>query len=261
MKVIFRKAMILAIAVCLCAFLSVGAEAAPYVGPAIGPVTASVATADDSRGLSVRSGPSDAAPVMGVLAVGTRVINHPRFENGWVMLQSPMNGGWVRLDSLQAIRGVATVIDIDRPETCLRIRNGPGVDYDVMGCARMGEKLGLTGFWSENNWVEIDGPVPGWVSAAQIRTNINVVVRSAPAPITTVISETVVPVPYRVRRTYPVYYDYPYRYGGFRYNSPGVGVAVGPRGGVGVRVGPVGVGVGPGGGVDVGAGGVRVRVR
>jgi uncharacterized protein YraI len=273
----YRKTGFLVLAFCLWVFQPDVSSAAQYADHQIGPISARVTVLDNGRGLTVRSAPSEAAPSVGVLTMGTRVINYPRFENGWVMLQSPMNGGWVRLDSLQSIRGIGTVVSVDRPEMCLRIRSGPGIDYDVLGCARMGERLRLTGYWSSNAWVEIEGPVPGWVSASQIRTDINVLVRTAPAPVTTVVSETVVPVPYPVPRSYPVYdypaygssywypryrgYRHPYRYGGFRYGGPGVGVVVGPRGGVGVRVGPVGVGVGPRGGVAVRAGGTRVRVR
>lgn len=283
MKAAFRRTGILAVILSLSILGSLECAAAQYSEPGIGPMTARVVTADGVGGLTVRRGPSEAAPVSGYLAVGSRVINYPRFENGWVMLQSPVNGGWVRIDSLQAVRGIGTVTDVDRPEMCLRIRTGPGVDYDVVGCASMDERLRLTGFWNENNWIEIEGPMPGWVSATQIRTGLNVVAYPPPAPVTTVVRETVVPVPYAypVPRPYPVYYGYPaypyfpyrypiyrrayypypYRYGGFHYRTPGVGVAVGPRGGVGVRVGPVGVGVDPRGGVAVRAGGVRVRVR
>ncbi|MBI5247877.1 MAG: hypothetical protein HY912_00140 [Desulfomonile tiedjei] len=283
MNAVLRTTGILVMALCLWVLQSGESTADPYTGPPIGPMTATIIAGDDQGGLMVRSSPSQDAPVLGVLAIGSRVINYPRFENGWVMLQSPMNGGWVRIDSLEAVRGVATVAGVDRPEMCLRIRTGPGVGYDMVGCARMNERLRLTGFWSQNNWIEIEGPLHGWVSSVQIRTNLNVAASSAPAPVATVVRETVVPVPYAypVPRRYPAYYGYPsyryssywypnrgrsgyrypYEYGGFRYRGSGVGVAVGPRGGVGVRVGPVGVGVGPGGGVAVRAGGVRVRVR
>jgi hypothetical protein len=201
------------------------------------------------------------------------------------MLQSPMNGGWIRLDALQPVRGVAVVTDVDGPEMCLRVRSGPDVNYEIIGCAQMGQSQRLTGFWSSNDWAEIEGPVRGWVSAAQIRTKLAVARCPVPAPVT-VVQETVAPPTYvyPVPRPYPVYsnyqsprfyssYRYPderrhhgyrthgYGHHGFRYQSPGVGVAVGPRGGVGVRVGPVGVGVGPGGGVAVRVGGHHGRMR
>ena len=36
--------------------------------------------------------------------------------------------------------GVATVIGVDQPDNCLRIRSGPGNQYDVIGCADMGDQ-------------------------------------------------------------------------------------------------------------------------
>jgi uncharacterized protein YgiM (DUF1202 family) len=35
--------------------------------------------------------------------------------------------------------GVATVVGVDQPDNCLRIRSGPGNSYDVIGCANMGD--------------------------------------------------------------------------------------------------------------------------
>jgi uncharacterized protein YraI len=284
MKTALRISGILIITLCALAFQPGESAAFPFPGAAIGPITATVVAGDDRDGLTVRSGPSYGAPPIGVLALGSRVTNYPRFENGWVMLQNPMNGGWIRLDALQPARGIAVVTNVDGPEMCLRVRSGPGVGYGILGCAQMGERLRLTGFWSSNDWAEIEGPVRGWVSAAQIRTNLVAARCEAPAPAATVIRETIAPITYAypVPRAYPTYSDYPssrvyssYRYpdrrrhhsyrpyaqeyGGFRYRSPGVGVAVGPRGSVGVRVGPVGVGVGPGGGVAVRVGGHHRR--
>jgi uncharacterized protein YraI len=286
MKTALRISGILIIVSCFWAFQPEESGAVPFPGATVGPIVATVVAGDDRDGLTVRSGPSQGAPPVGVLALGSRVTNYPRFENGWVMLENPMNGGWIRLDALQPVQNIAVVSVVDGPEMCLRVRSGPGVGYDILGCAQMGERLRLTGFWSSNDWAEIEGPVRGWVSAAQIRINLVSARCAAPAPVTTVVRETVAPITYAypVQRAYPVYSDYPssrsyssyqypyqrrhhsYRlypqeYGGFRYRSPGVGVAVGPRGGVGVRVGPVGVGVGPGGGVAVSVGGHRGRGR
>lgn len=56
----------------------------------------------------------------------------------------------------------------------------------------------------------------------------------------------------------PLYTSSWWLYGGPR--QTGLGVVVGPRGGVAVRSSSVGVVVGPSGGVRVGAGGVRVGV-
>lgn len=277
MKSIYPRLALLAAVVCITGIWSGAGLASAFPEEVVGPVSGTVIAGDSRGGLIVRSAPYADAGIIGTLAIGSRVTNFPRFENGWVMLKSPMNGGWIPIDSIQAVRSIATVVSVDRPEMCLRVRSGPGTHFDVAGCARMGERLRLSGFWSNSNWAEIEGPVKGWVSADQIQTPL--IVATAPAPRRTIVRETVVPVPsvtYVYPQARPVYYRsyrygygypyyggrrYPYRYGGYRYGSPGVGVAVGPRGGVGVRVGGVGVAVGPRGGVGVNAGGVRVRVR
>jgi uncharacterized protein YraI len=167
--------------------------------------------------------------------------------------------------------GPARVVSVDAPDMCLRVRSGPGVSYPVVGCAAMGSRVVLTGVWSNNNWAEIDSPLRGWVSGSQIGT---VVVAAVPPPVE--YSVTVPPVDTyyygpsyaygpswnRYYRGYAPYYRRGYGpyYGRGFYRSPGVGVHVGPRGGVAVRTGGVGVGVGPRGGVGVRVGGVGVRV-
>jgi uncharacterized protein YraI len=169
--------------------------------------------------------------------------------------------------------GPARVVSVDAPEMCLRIRSGPGVSYPLVGCVAMGEKVILTGVWSNNNWAEINSPMRGWVSGSQVRM---LVVATAPPPPPAPVVEYDVSVPPpvdtyyygpayvygapywgRYYRRYGPYHPWgpkPYYYGKGYYRSRGVGVAVGPRGGVAVRAGGVGVRVGPRGGV-----GVRVR--
>ncbi|MBI4964526.1 MAG: SH3 domain-containing protein [Desulfomonile tiedjei] len=145
----------------------------------------------------------------------------------------------------------AVVVSIDRPENCLRVRSGPGTSYPIVGCVRMGERLQLTGAWSQNNWAEIDLPAKGWVTGSQIRRSATVYVPGVvvPAPAVTYVE------PSPVVRTYVRTPYYPYRrYGYGVYGGPGVGVRVGPGGGVAVRAGGVAVGVGPRGGW-----GVRIR--
>lgn len=61
-----------------------------------------------------------------------------------------------------------TVVSVDKPDQCLRIRSGPGSRYDKIGCAAMGEKLKLTGV-VQDNWAEVEGG-NGWVFAGQLRS-------------------------------------------------------------------------------------------
>jgi hypothetical protein len=55
----------------------------------------------------------------------------------------------------QPVGGIATVIGVDQPENCLRIRSGPGNSYDVIGCANMGDQLQITGVWASNDWAQL----------------------------------------------------------------------------------------------------------
>jgi hypothetical protein len=66
--------------------------------------------------------------------------------------------------------GVATVIGVDQPENCLRIRSGPGNYYDVIGCANMGDQLNITGVWTSNDWAQLADN--SWVYGSQIQTDL-----------------------------------------------------------------------------------------
>jgi hypothetical protein len=66
--------------------------------------------------------------------------------------------------------GIASVIGVDQPDNCLRIRSGPGNQYDVIGCANMGDRLKITGVWTSNNWAQLVDN--GWVYGQQIYTDL-----------------------------------------------------------------------------------------
>jgi uncharacterized protein YraI len=66
--------------------------------------------------------------------------------------------------------GMGTVVRVDQPDNCLRIRSGPGNSYDVIGCAPMGAQLNLTGAWTSNEWAQLAGK--GWVYGPQIATDL-----------------------------------------------------------------------------------------
>jgi hypothetical protein len=66
--------------------------------------------------------------------------------------------------------GVATVIGVDQPDNCLRIRSGPGLSYDIIGCANMGEQLNITGVWTSNDWAQLADNA--WVYGPQIETDL-----------------------------------------------------------------------------------------
>lgn len=66
--------------------------------------------------------------------------------------------------------GIATVIRVDQPDNCLRVRSGPGGEYEVIGCAPLGEQLNITGVWTSNNWAQTADN--GWVYGPQIQTDL-----------------------------------------------------------------------------------------
>ena len=66
--------------------------------------------------------------------------------------------------------GVATVVGVDQPDNCLRVRSGPGSSYDVIGCVAMGAQVNITGVWTSNNWAQLTED--GWVYGPQIATDL-----------------------------------------------------------------------------------------
>ncbi len=112
--------------------------------------------------------------------------------------------------------GVATVIGVDQPDNCLRIRSGPGSAYDVIGCAPMGEKLNLTGVWTSNDWAQLTDN-NGWVYGPQIATDLRPPQAAFSAPETRIV----------VEEGYPVYeYGYLPDYGYSTYWYAGIPIIV-----------------------------------
>lgn len=208
-----------------------GAYGMQFVGDNVGLISATVAKADNERGLTVRTAPSAESQAQAFVPVGTKIRGYAMFRNGYVKIEAPSKGGWVRLDHLQPVGGSATVSTVDRPDLCLRIRSGPGTSFDKVGCAELGQKLELTGLWSQTNWAQISAPVSGWVAASQIASDLRpaATVRETQAPEES-ISSTMLPTPERTRRHH---FSEPYDY---RWRGPaGYGYGY-PYGGVGVHI-------------------------
>lgn len=139
-------------------------------GQAFGMIAATVDKADDTRGLTVRSEPSDSGQPLGYLPIGTEIRACNEFKNGWVKLDDPARGGWINMSNLKPVGGQGKVVAVDTPDLCLIIRKGPGSTYERIGCAELGQMLNLTGVWSETNWARLDNG--GWVDAAKIATDL-----------------------------------------------------------------------------------------
>jgi len=208
-----------------------GTQGMQIIGDNVGIISATVAKADSERGLAVRISPSAESQAQAFLPVGTRVKGYATFKNGYVKIEDPAKGGWVRLDHLQPVGGTATVSNVDRPDLCLRIRSGPATSYDKVGCAELGQKLELTGLWSQNNWAQVSQPVSGWVTATQIASDMKPAstvreMKASEEP----ISSTLLPEPTRPRRHH---FSEPYDY---RWRGPAVYGGQYPYGGVDVHI-------------------------
>jgi hypothetical protein len=75
---------------------------------------------------------------------------------------------------------IAEVAGVDPKRKCLPIRSAPNSASTEVGCVRLGEKVGLTDTWTNNNWIMIDNPVVGWVPSNLLR-----MVSDTPAEVTT----------------------------------------------------------------------------
>jgi uncharacterized protein YraI len=123
--------------------------------------------ADSPAGLTVRSEPLPNGKIVAYLPVGSKVTYSGGANNGWVHLSAPTAGGWVAESYLGSRNPEALVIGVDNPGQCLTVRNGPGINYEKIGCLPKGANLKLTGTVQED-WAQIVGPMAGWVTAQQI---------------------------------------------------------------------------------------------
>lgn len=114
------------------------------------------------------------------LAFGISIPNAGFAQGGQTARQIPQPKG-----------GVATVIGVDYPENCLRIRSGPGSSYDVIGCANMGDQLNITGVWTSNDWAQLANN--GWVYGPQIQTDLRPPRAAYSRGVSYLVSEVVTP--------------------------------------------------------------------
>lgn len=141
-------------------------SAGPMIQQTKGTIAASVAKADDPKGLTIRSEPSLSGRGIAFLALGAMLKGPTAYRDGWVRVDHPQYPGWVSLANLKPIDGAAAITAVDRPENCLRIRSGPSSSFPVVECVGISAKLALSGFWSDNNWALLQGK--GWVFGDQI---------------------------------------------------------------------------------------------
>jgi uncharacterized protein YgiM (DUF1202 family) len=141
---------------------------APAARPAVPAHTEIIRQGDNPTGLTVRAEPSPKGRVIAYLTVGSKVTYAGEPSNGWVKLSAPTAGGWVDESYLGSRNPEASVVAVDNPEQCLRVRNGPGMNHEKIGCLPKGAKLKLTGT-VQKGWAQMVEPMAGWVAARQIQ--------------------------------------------------------------------------------------------
>jgi hypothetical protein len=166
-------------------------------GQSFGIIAGTVEKTDHSRGLAVRSQPSESSSAVGYLPVGTEIRACNDFKGQWARLQRPFPNGWVNMANLKPKGGQATVVAVDQPDQCLIVRKGPDASHDKADCVPMGRQLQLSGIWSENNFARLDNG--GWVDASKISTDL----MTCTLPPLAAAPEAVVPPP--ATEPYPQY--------------------------------------------------------
>jgi len=129
----------------------------------------------------------------------------------------------------------ALVARVDRPDNCLRVRSAPSSSGNVISCAKMGDKLFLTGVFSDDGrWAQLNNN--GWVYYSQIQTSLKPkkhmrsARRSMPSDEYFDVWEVPAGSYYGEPDTYyegPYSYDYGYSpgyYGGWGYGHRGLGL-------------------------------------
>ena len=168
-----------------------------------GPPTATVLP----WGLNLRSGPGINYPVLAELSRG-QVVELAGYRNAdasWVMVKTKAGmGGWVGAGFLSSTYPILSLKVMSNPQPpqpaptppppsadkkaqvrpfYLNVREGPGVDYKVVGLAIRGYDVELTGYRNKDaSWVQIRTPggVTGWVNSFYLHTDYPLMSLSLP---------------------------------------------------------------------------------
>ena len=139
----------------------------------------------NSINANVRSGSAPNYSVIAVVSLGQRVgVLGRNNDSSWLKIRTPDGTeGWiytalldVQLDipSLPFLRSPQLTTSHDFVATAsvdgLRLRAGPGADYDVVTTVPQGGLLGLTGRNSDSSWIRVRlGNSSGWVASYLIQ--------------------------------------------------------------------------------------------
>jgi N-acetylmuramoyl-L-alanine amidase len=102
--------------------------------------------------VNIRQSPTTASASLGMADKGT-LFTVKGQENDWTQVALTNGTGWIRSDLLQ----VAAQVQLTA--SSVRVRKGPGTNYDILGQVGRGETYPLLG--AQNGWYQID---KGWIS-------------------------------------------------------------------------------------------------
>jgi N-acetylmuramoyl-L-alanine amidase len=105
--------------------------------------------------VNIRQAPTTESASLGVVDSGVTFTVKSR-ENNWTQVELANGTGWIRDDLLQ------TMAQLEVKGQNVRVRKGPGTNYDIVGMVNRGEKY--TALGTQNGWYKIDWPQEGWIS-------------------------------------------------------------------------------------------------
>jgi uncharacterized protein YraI len=111
--------------------------------------------------LNFREGPSLREEVISVLDFGSEQIAIGRTPNGfWILLSVDGKTGWSFALWLRPLEGDLEdlpIVDdnLVYPIRNMRVRNGPGFDFDVIGLIRVRQKVEVIGQSEDGKWILI----------------------------------------------------------------------------------------------------------
>lgn len=141
---------------------------------------ASADSATATTGVNIRSGPGTGNPIVGGLSRGQTITAIGSPENGWAKVRFNGSSAYISARYLD-LDGNVTGSDPVRISTSgsklstatLNVRNGPGMDADVIGYFSQGQSVTLTGKQSDG-WVEVlYGGERAWVSSQYLASSIS----------------------------------------------------------------------------------------
>jgi hypothetical protein len=111
--------------------------------------------------------------VKGLISLGVNL--DVKTEDGWTALSIAYTKKDKKLIPLLLYAAAkspwarAEVIKVRGRNKCLPVMFAPVPSREMAGCLKKGQKILLTGVWTDTNWAMISSPAKGWVKASKIK--------------------------------------------------------------------------------------------